>query len=498
MPMKNLDTLMAQKNAILSKLNQAVKDGDEAVFASAFAEFTDLLQEAVLAEARGMIQAADNTVLAGRGIRALTSEENKFYQAFIEAAKSANPKQALTGTDYVLPKTVIDAVMQDMTEAHPLLGAIAFENTLALTEILISTTTGSAVWGELTAAIASELGASFSKLDLSKKKLSAFILVAKSMLDLGPEWIDRYVRALLVEANAAGLEGAVVDGDGDEKPLGMTRALTGAVDGVYPRKTAITVTALDQTTFGTILNTLSQGPNSKRRAIQKIIMVVNPADYFTKVMPATTVRATDGSFTKDVFPFPTEVFSCSGMPQGYAAFGIGSRYFAGLGTSKGGKIEFSDEYKFLEDQRAYLIKLYGDGKPLDANAFVLADISGLAPYVQRVYVTNSGFDVDATIFDQPVLVNTNDARLVSLAIGNKALTPTFNKSVFVYTCATTDATNTITALAKDGEATIAILNGVTAVANGAAATWAEGANVLTVTVTIGGESETYTVTVTKS
>jgi hypothetical protein len=278
----------------------------------------------------------------------------------------------------------------------------------------------------------------------------------------------------------------------------MTRALTGAVDGVYPRKTAITVTALDQTTFGTILNTLSQGPNSKRRAIQKIIMVVNPADYFTKVMPATTVRATDGSFTKDVFPFPTEVFSCSSMPQGYAVFGIGSRYFAGLGTSKGGKIEYSDEYKFLEDQRAYLIKLYGDGKPLDANAFVLADISGLAPYVQRVFVTNSGFDVDATILDQPVLVNTNDARLVSLAIGNKTLSPTFNKSVFVYTCATTDATNTITAVAKDGEATIAILNGETPVANGAAATWASGANVLTVTVSIGGETETYTVTVTKS
>jgi hypothetical protein len=474
-----------------------VKSGDEESFASAFTEFTDILQEAVMAEARGMVQAADNTILAGRGIRALTSEENKFYQAFIDAANSPNPKQALTGTDYVLPKTVIDAVMEDMAEAHPLLDAIAFENTLALTEILISTTSGSAVWGELTATITGELGAAFSKLELSKKKLSAFILISKSMLELGPEWIDRYVRALLVEANAAGLENAVVDGDGDDKPLGMTRALTGAVDGVYPRKTAITITALDQTTFGTILNTLSQGPNSKRRAIQKIIMVVNPADYFTKVMPATTVRATDGSFTKDVFPFPTEVFQCSGMPQGYAVFGIGNRYFAGLGTSKGGKVEYSDEYKFLEDQRAYLIKLYGDGKPLDANAFVLADISGLTPYIQKVYVTNSELDVDLTD-EQINVVQLNDARLASLTIGSLTLSPTFNKSVFVYTAATTNATNTITAVAKDGEATIEILNGETPVANGAAATWAEGANTLTINVTSGAETETYTVTVTKS
>lgn len=489
--MKNLDLLQKQKAEILQKINAAVKSGDEEGFASAFTEFTDILQEAVMAEARGMVQAADNTILAGRGIRALTSEENKFYQAFIDAANSPNPKQALTGTDYVLPKTVIDAVMEDMTEAHPLLNAIAFENTLALTEILISTTSGSAIWGELTATITSELGAAFSKLELSKKKLSAFILISKSMLDLGPEWIDRYVRALLVEANAAGLEDAAVDGDGDDKPLGMTRALTGAVDGVYPRKTAITITALDQTTFGTILNTLSQGPNGKRRAIQKIIMVVNPADYFTKVMPATTVRTTDGSFTKDVFPFPTEVFQCSGMPQGYAVFGIGKRYFAGLGTAKGGKIEYSDEYKFLEDQRAYLIKLYGDGKPLDANAFVLADISGLTPYIQKVYVTNDE--------ENPVaMFPAYDARLASLTVGSLTLTPTFNKSIFAYAAATTNATNTITAVAMDGEATIEILNGETPVANGAAATWSEGENTLTINVTSGTETETYTVIVTKS
>ena len=239
--MKNLDLLQKQKAEILQRINQAVKDGNEEVFGQAFTEFTDLLQEAVMAEARGMVQAADNTILAGRGIRALTSDETKFYQAFIEASKSGNPKQALAGTDYVMPKTIIDAVMEDMTEAHPILDAINFQNTAALTEILVSTTSGSAVWGELTATITGELGATFAKLDLAKKKMSAFILVSKSMLDLGPDWVDRYVRALLVEANAAGLEDAVVDGDGNDKPLGMTRALTGAVDGVYPRKTAVIV-----------------------------------------------------------------------------------------------------------------------------------------------------------------------------------------------------------------------------------------------------------------
>ena len=105
----------------------------------AFTEFTDVLQEAVMSEAKGMIQAADNTVLAGRGVRSLTSQENKYYEKVIDAMKSSNPKQALTLIDETLPTTVIDAVFEDITEAHPLLDAIDFQNTGILTEILIST-----------------------------------------------------------------------------------------------------------------------------------------------------------------------------------------------------------------------------------------------------------------------------------------------------------------------------------------------------------------------
>jgi hypothetical protein len=58
----------------------------------------------------------------------------------------------------------------------------------------------------------------------------------------------------------------------------------------------------------------------------------------------------------------------------------------GIGTAKSGKIEFSDEYKFLEDERVYLIKLYGQGMPLDNNSFAYADISGLVPTIQSVTV----------------------------------------------------------------------------------------------------------------
>lgn len=99
---------------------------------------------------------------------------------------------------------------------------------------------------------------------------------------------------------------------------------------------------------------------------------------------------------------------------------------------------------------------------------------------------------------EAIPISGSDARLANLTIGSLTLSPAFNKSVHVYTAATSNATNTITAIPMDGEADIDIDVGGTPVANGAAATWATGENVVTVVTTIGGETETYTITVTKS
>lgn len=382
--MKNLDLIKQKKEEIMNKLSDAIKKGDNEAFAKAFTEFAESLQEAIIKDAKELIQSNDANILVQRGVRQLTSEENKFYQKIIEAMKSNNPQQALADVDTVLPETTIDAIFDDLTENHPLLNMINFQNTGALTEILVSTSSGVAGWGELDSTISNELSASFAVINLAQKKLSAFIPVANAMLDLGPVWLDRYVRTLLAEALAAELEAAIVDGDGKGKPIGMTRALSGAVDGVYQRKTPITVNNLDPATYGTILDTISQGPNGKRRAIPRLLMVVNPADYYTKVLPATTPRATDGTYTNNVFPYPTDLAVSAAVPTGNAVFGLARRYFMGLGTGRGGRIEYSDEYKFLEDQRVYRIKLYGNGRALDENAFVLADISGLEPTLQKV------------------------------------------------------------------------------------------------------------------
>lgn len=68
-----------------------------------------------------------------------------------------------------------------------------------------------------------------------------------------------------------------------------------------------------------------------------------------------------------------------------------------------------------------------------------------------------------------------------------------------YTATTTNEADSVTATAAyPDEAEIAILNGETEVTNGGNATWTEGENVVTITVTAGTEETVYTVTVTAS
>ena len=76
------------------------------------------------------------------------------------------------------------------------------------------------------------------------------------------------------------------------------------------------------------------------------------------------------------------------------------------------------------------------------------------------------------------------------------LTPTFSSSVFEYTATTENATNKITATPTDTAATVEILVGETEVENGESATWSEGENVVTITVSGGAPDTVYTVTVT--
>ena len=89
------------------------------------------------------------------------------------------------------------------------------------------------------------------------------------------------------------------------------------------------------------------------------------------------------------------------------------------------------------------------------------------------------------------------AYLAELKLGTLELSPSFVKTTKSYTATATGNSNKITARAEDSKAQLEIKLGDTVKQNGDTLTWAVGENVVTVRVTSGAVSETYTVTVTK-
>lgn len=383
---KSLDVMAAEQKEALQSVAADIRSGDGDAMAQHFIEWANSLQQQMIAEAHQVTDMYDQTVLAERGLRRMTTDENDFYQAFITAAKSTNPQQALTNLDIALPKTTIDMVFEDIQAKHELLSVIDFQNTSGVTEWLISSgDRPMATWSNLCAEIVTELSRGLELVDLSMAKLSAFIPVCKAMLDLGPVWIDRYVRAVLSEGIAFGLENGILNGKGKQtdknEPVGMTMDITKPIDPAtgYTKQTPTAITSFDPQSYGKLIAKLAINQFGESRVIQNLFMVVNPVDYCNKVGPATTVLGTNGLYVNNVLPYPTQVIQSALLQEGEAVIGLGGKYFMGLGLPQSGTIEYSDEFRFLEDQRVYKTKLYGNGRPKDAASHILLDISKLKP-----------------------------------------------------------------------------------------------------------------------
>lgn len=379
--MKNLDKIREQKTVLTNALAEAARSGDEQQISAAMDNWMQFVSDTVMDEAKGISAVVDRNVLAARGVRQLTSQETEFYENFIKSARAEDSQTVITNIDRALPQTVIDSVMDDMVQAHPLLGVIDFVNTgAAIKWVLNAQGAQAATWDALNTAITKNLAGAIQVIDLTQKKLSAYMFATQDMLALGPVWVDRYVRAVLADALAAGLEVGIVDGTGVNDPIGMTRAFTSAFDPSdgYARKQAITVGSFSAKEYGSLLAQLAvDGYTGKPRDVGEVLLIVNPADYYGKVMPATTIRVADGSYVSGVFPVPTRVIKSAAVPADHAVLGIAKKYFMGAGTGKGGKLEASDDYKFLEDLRTYKIKFYGTGRPYDINSFLYLDIENL-------------------------------------------------------------------------------------------------------------------------
>ncbi len=372
-----------------AKLMEAIKSGDKEQIEQASKEFRQSIVDSVKEELNVMDKVMDKQILLQRGQKQLTTQETKFYEKWIEGAKSSNPKQAmidLLTTEGGMPETIIEDVFTDLTQNHPLLSRINFQNVKYLTQWLLNDAEEDmAVWGEINAEITKQIEGGFKSINVTQGKLSAFFVLPLDMLDMGPIFIDRYVKAILKEVMACGLEHGIIKGKGVKgEPIGMIRDIHEGVsvntDTGYPLKAKISVTDFTTKNYGELVgNNLVRKENGKYRVITKLALIVNPIDYVVKVMPATTVQNVNGQYVHDLFPIPTETIQSTAIDEGEAVLTIVEEYFLASGSARKGQIEYSDEFKFLEDKRVYKTKMHAFGRCKDNTSAVYLDISKLEP-----------------------------------------------------------------------------------------------------------------------
>ena len=386
-----------QREAVAA-LQSALQSGNEEEGKKAWGQVVDAITEKVKTDFE--MYSTDTNVLAQRGYRQLTSEETKFYQNLAKAGKASDPKQAFTdliNTDGGMPETIIEDVYRDLLEEHPLLDKITFQNVKYLTKWLLNDhTRQKAAWGQINGEITQEIESAFKGVEVALLKLTAYAVIPQDMLNLGPSFLDNYIRTILKEALYAALEKAIVSGSGKDEPVGLNRDIHEGVSFStstgYPEKTAIQVTNFLPANYGPLVAKLAVTEKGRMRSFDEVLMICNQVDYLNKIMPATTALTTGGTYARDLFPFPTEVVRSNEVKTGQAILCLPEEYFFGLGESKDGKIEYSDEFKFLQDARTYKIKLHGNGRPYDNTVAIVLDISKLDP----AYVTVKTADTVVT------------------------------------------------------------------------------------------------------
>ncbi|ACK91465.1 major capsid protein [Bacillus cereus AH820] len=370
MTIKNLDREAQKQNEMREKLLNAMNSGDEEQAAAAMVEFANSIQQNIINEARQAVNEdlSDQQVMVSRGLQVLTKDEQSYYNEVI-----AN--KGFAGTETLVPATVFERVFEYLRVNHALLNHIQFVNTTGVTQWVVKKGyVQSAWWGKLCEEIKELLDDGFEVIATNLYKLSAYVPICNAMLDLGPIWLDRYVREILAESMAIALEEAIVNGTGKDQPIGMMKDLKAAVtNGVYSDKTATPLTDLTPTSLGK--EVMAPLTNGGRRAVGNALMIVNPLDYWEKIFPATTFLTQNGAYVSGVLPIPATVIQSLAVPKGKMVAGIASDYFMGVGSTQ--KMESSKEYRFLEDETVYLSKQYANGRPKDNDSFLVFDISTL-------------------------------------------------------------------------------------------------------------------------
>ena len=383
MPMINRDLINETSTKFFEDLTNALRENDSEAAGRALQEMQGSICNMIEKEFEQYHGINDMAVLQSRGLRVLTSEETSWYQEFIGAVKTG-AKQAITNLTAAMPVTIIDRVIEDMRREHPLLNELQIQNAAGATKLVMNAVQMASKlgsWGPVGGAIATELTGQIKVADLTTAKYTAYFLIPKDFVKFNftfaPMWVDQYIRIILSESVAYGLESSIIAGNGNNQFVGMTMDTTTVSNGSYTAKTAVALADFEDA-YAEVVAGLAVDGNGDARTIPEVLLVVNPVDFIKKIRRVqNTIVPGVGVVDMISNTYPTKVVTSVKVPQNKAVAGIAKNYFCAINGGTSGIIEYSDENQFLEDNRVYTTRVYGQGMPVDNTSFAYLDITNV-------------------------------------------------------------------------------------------------------------------------
>lgn len=367
----------AKENATPEEINNALEAYVTAIAEDAGAQ--------VRGEYEELKNVTDNQVLQARGIPALTAEETRFYN---EVSKAGGFDKEI-----VWPETIFERVFEDIQNDHPILKLVRFSPTVGLTKVIRSRRKGVAVFGPLHKDLEGQLDAEFGAMEYTQLALTAFFLISKDTLTLGPRWINRYVHLCLTEAVRDIWAQKIITGTGNNEPVGLLKDLDGAVvSGIYSDKTPVgTLTLADSKTtikeMAGMMKKLSRytrkiskddtaGEEKYRNVEGKVYLIVNPVNYYD-IVARTTVQVDNGAYvTKLPFVAMDHIVPSVDVPSGKLIAYIDGEYEAT--QSQPEKVFEYKETFAMRRAVLYAVDMLGNGQPSnnDAAQIYTLDLNG--------------------------------------------------------------------------------------------------------------------------
>lgn len=415
-----------------------------------------------------------------------------------EVRAHISEKRELTNVGLTIPEVFLGFLRQNIENYSKLYKHVTVRPVSGTGREVIMGSVPEGVWTECCGAL-NELNMVFNDAEVDCYKVGGFFKVCNAVLedsdiDLAAELLDAIGQAIGLALDKAILYGRNTSAN-NKMPLGIvSRLAQTSQPSSYPA-TARPWVDLHTSNIKTTNNTgvqlfqdliVNAGAAKGKYARGGKVWVMNETTYTYLQAQALSINAAGAvvsglNGTMPVIGGDIEVLDF--IPDNVIIGGYFELYL--LAERGGAKFAQSEHAFFIQDQTAFKGTARYDGQPVIAEGFVALGVKNTTPDASMTFVADK-------------------ANVVDLAeLTGVTLSPSFDAGTTVYTAATSNTKDAITAIAEDANAKVTLYytTGTTTkqVVNGANITWAAGAdNVVKVVVENGNSTKTYQITVTKS